>query len=39
VAGTNHVAGPAANIAALDLAAIFLGQDDTPSIQDRAKEH
>jgi ABC-type branched-subunit amino acid transport system ATPase component len=39
VAGANHVAGPAADIAALDLAAIFLGQDDTPSIQNGAKEH
>jgi ABC-type branched-subunit amino acid transport system ATPase component len=28
VAGTNHVDGPAAEIAALDLAAIFLGQDE-----------
>lgn len=27
VAGANHVAGPAADIAALDLAAIFLGHD------------
>jgi branched-chain amino acid transport system ATP-binding protein len=29
VAGSNHVAGPAADIAALDLAAIFLGHDET----------
>ena len=28
VAGTNHVDGPAPEIAALDLAAIFLGQDE-----------
>ena len=39
VAGANHVAGPAADIAALDLAAIFLGQDDTPSSRNGAKEH
>lgn len=29
VAGANHVDGPAAQIAALDLAAIFLGHDET----------
>ncbi len=29
VAGSNHVAGPAADIAALDLAAIFLGHDES----------
>jgi ABC-type branched-subunit amino acid transport system ATPase component len=29
VAGANHVAGPASDIAALDLAAIFLGHDAT----------
>ncbi len=30
VAGANHVAGPAAEVAALDLAAIFLGHDSLP---------
>lgn len=31
VAGANHVAGPSADIAALDLAAIFLGHDEASS--------
>ena len=41
VAGTNHVDGPAAEIAALDLAAIFLGHDDQKSqpTQNGAREH
>lgn len=41
VAGTNHVDGPAAEIAALDLAAIFLGQDEqiTQPTQNGAREH
>ena len=33
VAGANHVAGPSADIAALDLAAIFLGHDEARSAQ------
>jgi ABC-type branched-subunit amino acid transport system ATPase component len=32
VAGSNHVDGPAAQIAGLDLAAIFLGHDDTAAL-------
>jgi ABC-type branched-subunit amino acid transport system ATPase component len=41
VAGTNHVDGPAPEIAALDLAAIFLGQDEQISqpTQNGAREH
>jgi hypothetical protein len=31
VAGSNHVDGPAADVAALDLAAIFLGHDEPGS--------
>ncbi|HLI37929.1 MAG TPA: hypothetical protein VKV80_11400, partial [Streptosporangiaceae bacterium] len=30
VAGASHVAGPAAEVAALDLAAIFLGHGSRP---------
>jgi branched-chain amino acid transport system ATP-binding protein len=41
VAGTNYVDGPAPQIAALDLAAIFLGQDEQKSqpSQNGAREH
>ncbi len=41
VAGTNHVDGPAPQIAALDLAAIFLGQDEQVSqpTQNGVAEH
>jgi branched-chain amino acid transport system ATP-binding protein len=35
VAGANHVAGPAADVAALDLAAIFLGHDPGPAAGSR----
>lgn len=36
VAGSNHVHGPVAEIAGLDLAGIFLGRDTRPELQEEA---